>query len=391
MKAVKIKENVYWVGAIDWKLREFHGYQTNRGSTYNAYLIIDKEITLIDTVKAPFTEEMISRIESVCRLSDINNIIVNHAEPDHSGALPKLIELVPQAKIYASSPNGGKTIALHYGDVKVDAMATGSELNIGDRTLKFVTTPMVHWPDSMVTYSEYDKILFSNDAFGQHYAGVERVDVDADINIIMHEAKKYYANIVLPYSSQVQKALATLGGLDIEVIAPSHGVVWTRHIPDILKEYIAWSKGDNVEKALIVYDTMWGSTEKVAKAISDGFIEVGVNVKLMDLQNNHISDVMTEVMTAKYICIGSPTLNNNIMPTVASMICYLKGLAPCGEHNYIAFGSYGWGGQSVGLIDKELESMKFNQLVHPIKVQYVPTSQKLTEITEMVANAVKVK
>lgn len=389
MEAVKIKEGVYWVGAIDWKLRNFHGYSTSRGSTYNAYLIIDDDITLIDTVKAPFAQEMLERISSVCEPEKIKNIIINHAEPDHSGALPRLLEVAKNAKVYASSPNGGKIIRLHYGERTIDGVATGASLNIGKRNLSFVTTPMVHWPDSMVTYSAYDKILFSNDAFGQHIASTERIDKDYDINVQRYEAKKYYANIVLPYSMQVGKAIKALSALEFDTIAPSHGLIWQEHVDKVLEDYEKWAHARSGNKAVIVYDTMWGSTEMIAKAIEDAFIASGVAVRLMDVQNNHISDIITEIVDAKYVCVGSPTLNNGMMPTVASFLCYLKGLGANTGKKYLAFGSFGWGGQSVGLIDKDLKDMNFTQITAPISVQYVPTHDKLREITLTVSEAIK--
>lgn len=382
MKAIKISENIYWVGAIDYKLRNFHGYSTSRGSTYNAYLIIDEEITLIDTVKKQFFEEMIERINSVCNVKDIKNIIINHAEPDHSGSLPELIKIVPEANVFASGASGVKITTSHYPEVKV--LPVGKNLKIGKRVLQFVPTPMVHWPDNMVTYSDYDKILFSNDAFGQHIASVERFDEEFDLSVQMFEARKYYANIVLPYSLQVGKALEIVKNLDTKIIAPSHGLMWKANIKDILDCYNSMSKGDERNRAVIVYDTMWGSTEKMAKAIADGFTNKNIGVRVMDLQTNHVSDIITEIVNAKYICVGSPTLNNNMLPTVAGFLCYLKGLAPIGKHEYIAFGSYGWGGQSVGLIENELNSLKFQAFIPPQKLNYYPNAEGLAQLTKAV-------
>ena len=389
MQAVKLKENIYWVGAIDWKLRNFHGYATEKGSTYNAYLIIDEKITLIDTVKAPFLDEMLERIASVVDVSKIDYIVSNHAEPDHSGSLVALSKICPQAKIYTSFPNGVKILKALYGDVlTLNPLKSGDSLSLGEKTLNFVTTPMVHWPDNMVSYLAEDKILFSNDAFGQHYASFERIDKDLDIAQVLYQAKKYYANIVLPYGAQVKKALEALATLDITTIAPSHGIVWEKNIPEILQLYKDFTLNSQKEKAVIVYDTMWGSTEKQAKAIADGFLAKNIQVVLMDLTNNHISDVITELVYAKYIAVGSPTLNNNMLPTVASFLCYMKGLAPK-ELKYLAFGSYGWGGQSIGLVEKELQSMEAEELMPAEKQLFVPTKDNLTQLTSRVISALE--
>lgn len=380
MKAVKIRDNVYWVGAIDWELRNFHGYLTQRGSTYNAYLIIDKKITLIDTVKHYLFDEMLSRISSVIDPADIDIIISNHVEMDHSGSLPMITEIAKNAEIL-TSPNGLKGLKMHYGEgLNLRAVANGEELSLGENTLSFLLTPMVHWPDNMVTYLKESKILFSNDAFGQHYASSERFDDQCKMEIIFEEAKKYYANIVLPYGTQVRKALEAAGTLDIEVIAPSHGIIWKKHISELMAMYSDWSSNETSKKAVIVYDTMWNSTKSMAYAIADAFSCSGYSYRMMDLKMNHISDIMTEILDADYIIVGSPTLNNNILPTVAAFLTYMKGLAPKGR-KAIAFGSYGWGGQSVGIIRKELEEAGFNVL-EAFKEQYIPTEEALEQITK---------
>lgn len=378
MKAVKIKENIYWVGGIDWSLRNFHGYLTQKGSTYNAYLIIDEKITLIDTVKSYLADEMISRISSVIDPSKIDYIVSNHVEMDHSGGLPAIKEIAKDAKIF-TSPNGARGLAKHYNqDWKFEVIKSGDTLNLGKNNLNFVLTPMVHWPDNMVEYLPEEKILFSNDGFGQHLATSERFDDDFPIDIIEEEAKKYYANIVMPYGMQVQKELEEAAKLDIEMICPSHGIIWRKNIKIIVDNYVKWSANEFDKKALIIYDTMWGSTEKMARTILGSFEEKGYKVVLLDLQANHISDVITEVLEAEYICVGSPTLNNTILPTVASFLTYLKGLAPKGR-KAVAFGSFGWGGQSVGEISGILENAGF-ELVDSYKQQYLPTKENLEEI-----------
>ncbi len=379
MKPIKLKDNIYWVGGIDWDLRNFHGYLTQRGSTYNAYLIIDEKITLIDTVKHYLYNEMLERISHIIDPAKIDYIISNHVEMDHSGGLPGLMELAKNAVI-VTSPSGEKGLKAHYKkDWTYKVIKSGDMLNIGKRNLEFVLTPMVHWPDNMVEYLPEEKILFSNDAFGQHLATSERFDDEYPFSIVWEEAKKYYANIVLPYSRQVNKALDAVSSFDIEMIAPSHGIIWQKYINEILNEYKKWAANQTEDKALIIYDTMWGSTEKMAYAIANAFENKGSYVSMLNLQQNHMSDIMTEILTARYICIGSSTLNNTMLPNVAAFLTYLKGLAPVNRVG-MAFGSYGWGGQGVGLVDEILKGCKW-QILDSAKVQYIPDEKTLKEIT----------
>ncbi len=393
MKAIKLRDNIYWVGAIDWDLRNFHGYLTQRGSTYNAYLIIDEKITLIDNVKHYLYDEMIARISDVIDPAKIEVLIQNHVEMDHSGGMPFLLEKIPHAKIYTNA-NGIKGLKQHYKkDWNFVEVKTSDSISIGKRTLSFVTTPMVHWPDNQVTYCPEEKILFSNDAFGQHIASSERLVADYPVSIVMEEAKKYYANIVLPYSKMVQKVLDLLAPLEIDMICPSHGLIWTEHIPQILAAYKEWAYNVADQKnALIIYDTMWHSTEKIAYAIQNAFENQGIHTRMLNLQCNHISDIMTDVISAKYICVGSPTLNNSILPNVAAFMYYLKGLSPK-DRTALAFGSYGWGGQSVPILEQLLGDPKecgFN-MMDSIKVQYIPDIDTLAEITNKVENNLKQK
>ncbi len=375
MQAVKIKDNVYWVGVVDWNLRNFHGYLTQRGSTYNSYLIIDEKVTLIDNVKSYLFEEHLERISSIIDPSKIDIIIQNHIEMDHSGSLPMIREICPKAEIYATD-KGAEGLNRHFKkNWDINIVKAGSILKLGKRELAFVPTPMVHWPDNMVSYSAYDKILFSNDAFGQHIASQERFDHEYSLGIVEEEAAKYYANIVLPYGAQVVKALQAVGGLDIEWILPSHGLIWHDHIPRILDLYEKWSHNRVDERAMIIYDTMWGTTEKLAKMIKEIFEESGITTELYNLQLTHISDLMTRILATKYMCVGSPTLNNNIMPSMAAFLTYLKGLAPKNRIG-LAFGSYGWGGQSIPILDGILEEMKFKRL-NPIKVKFIPDKDEL--------------
>jgi len=380
MKAVEIKNGIYWVGGIDWGLRNFHGYHTPRGSTYNAYLIVDEKIVLVDTVKSYLCDEMISRIRSVVDPSKIDYIVSNHVEMDHSGALPVITSIAGKA-VVLTSPNGEKGLRKHYGDaLNLKVVETGDQVNIGGKTLRFVLTTMVHWPDSMATYIPEERLLLPNDAFGQHIASSERFDDELEAGVVMEEAAKYYANIVLPYGRQVNKALDAVSSLDIDMVAPSHGVIWRSHIEEISAKYRKWANNEVEDRALIVYDTMWGSTEKIAGALYESFEDRGIPVSLADLRITHISDIMTMALESKYIFVGSPTLNNNMMPTVAAFLTYLKGLAPA-NRTARAFGSYGWGGQSVDHIETILKDCGFD-MMEKIKIQYIPDERYLMSIKE---------
>jgi len=375
MKAVKVKEGVYWVGGIDWNLRSFHGYLTQRGTTYNAYLIIDEKITLIDTVKSYLTSEMLDRIRSVVDPSKIDYVVCNHVEMDHSGGLPEIMKIAPNAALFCS-PKGETGLREHYKENwNFKPMESGTVLNLGKRNLHFILTPMVHWPDNMVVYMPEGKILFSNDAFGQHLASSERFDDEYPLDITMLEARKYYANIVLPYSKQVQKILVGITDIDIEIIADSHGIIWRKHVKEIISGYKSWASNETRKKALIVYDTMWHSTEAMALAIQDAFEQSGYVTSLLSLQYNHISDIMTEVIDSEYICIGSPTLNGRMLPTMAAFLTYLLGLAPKNRKS-IVFGSYGWGPKQIEEIATTMTESGFN-VVATEKIKYVPSAEDL--------------
>ena len=389
LNAIEISPKVWWVGGLDWNERLFHGYTTERGITYNAYLIMDEKITLIDTAKAPFADELVERISQVVNPAKIDVVIANHVEMDHSGSLPRIHEVCPNATIYASDPQGVKGIKAHFG-IDCVGVKSGETLCIGERTLTFVHTPMVHWPDNMVTYSAFDGILFSNDAFGQHFATTKRFDDENDLSEIIKQAKKYYANIVWPYGAQAHKALEACGGLDIKLICPSHGVIWRSHIPEILKCYEAWTTYQTEEKAVVVYDSMWHSTEAMAREIVDAFIKEGISARLMDLKDNHISNIMAEICDARYVAVGSPTLNSNMMPTVASFLTYFRGLSPKnGQRIGIAFGSYGWAPMGPKQVEEQMKAIGFEMPVPVITNQWIPGEEKLAEIQQTVCKIIE--
>ena len=331
MKAVKVKENIYWVGVKDWNLIEFHGYDTPYGSTYNSYLIKDEKIALIDGVKHYLSAEQIERIEDIVDLSKIDYLVVNHVEQDHSGNIPELMKLAPQITIVTNSA-GKMALEAHFDTEgwNFQIIKTGDSLKLGKRSLTFVTTPLLHWPDSMMSYCPEEKILFSNDGFGQHYCTNTIWAGEANFGMVCEEAKSYYANILFPYGMQAQKALSTANelNLDIEMIAPSHGCIWNgnKEVSWIVSHYAKWAAAENNGSAVVVYDTMWGATAKLADTITAVFQDAGVPVVKRCLGNKHISEVMTDILEAKYVAIGTPTLNNEIFPRVAAFI--LKGWHP---------------------------------------------------------------
>lgn len=389
LNAIEISPKVWWVGGIDWNERLFHGYTTEAGITYNAYLIMDEKITLIDTCKATFSNELVQRISQVVDPAKIDVVITNHVEMDHSGSLPVIHKIAPNAQIYASAGAGVNEVKAHFG-IEATPVKSGDTLNIGERTLTFVTTPMVHWPDNMVTYSDVDQILFSNDAFGQHYATTKRFDDENDLCEIMKQAKKYYANIVWPYGMQAHKALEVVKGLELKMIAPSHGCIWRSHIDEILEKYEAWTTYQTEEKAVVVFDSMWHSTEMMAREICDSFIAEGISAKLIDVKASHISDIMTDLCDARYVAVGSPTLNSNMLPTVASFLTYMRGLSPKNDQRIgLAFGSYGWAPLGPKQVYEELEKAKFNLPVPVITQQWIPSEENLAELQATVKKIIE--
>jgi flavorubredoxin len=378
MKPVEIAKNIFWVGAVDWNIRDFHGYSTPRGTTYNAYLIMDEKVTLIDTVKKEFADELLHKVAQVIDPKKIDYVISNHTEMDHSGGLPRVMHKVGAGKPLYCSQMGHKNLLAHFHEPwNFQPVENGSELKIGKRTLSFLETRMLHWPDSMFTYVKEDQLLFSSDAFGQHYAGPERFD-DQIGEAIWPHALKYFANILLLYSPLILKLVekVTQMGLALKIICPDHGIIWREDPAKIVKAYVKWSEQVPAKKAVVVYDTMWHSTQKMAEAIVEGLKEAGVDARPMHLRACHRSDIVTELWDARAILVGSPTLNNGIYPTVGDFLTYLKGLKP---KNKIAaaFGSYGWSGEAVKIINQELQDMKFELADPGLKIQYVPDGKAL--------------
>ncbi len=385
MPSTQISKNVFWVGAVDWNARHFHGftYSTHRGTTYNAYLIVDKKTALIDTVYGPFTEEMIERIREIIDPSKIDYIVANHVETDHSGAISEILKLAPQAKLVGTARCKEGLQKHYFGNWDIDVVKTGDKINLGERSLSFIEAPMLHWPDSMFTYIEKDAMLFPNDAFGQHLATSRRFDDEVDEKTLMEEAAKYYANILWPFSRLVITKINDIQklGMKIGMIAPSHGVIWRTNPMKIVEAYLKWAKGEAGRKILVVYDTMWGSTERMAKAIVDGISSQGVESMLFRLPVSDRGDIIKELLEAKGILIGSSTINNSVLPTVAPFLQEIQGLRP---RNKIAaaFGSYGWGGGATKTIEDKLEKAGIEIVAPSLTVNWVPTQNEIQECTE---------
>jgi anaerobic nitric oxide reductase flavorubredoxin len=384
MNKVIVAEDIFWVGVVDWNIRDFHGYITSRGTTYNAYLILDQKTALVDTVKHTFGKELLTNILDLTSPDKIDYIIVNHVEMDHSSALPMIAEKAKNATIIASQ-KGKEGITCHYGDnFSIQTVKTGDELELGDRTLKFVEAPMLHWPDSMFTYVVPDRILMPNDAFGQHLASSQRFDDEVDEHVLMEEATKYYANILTPFGSLITRKIQEINQMGIAptVIAPSHGVIWRSNPSRIVNAYLQWSEGKSKKKIAIVYDTMWGSTDMMAHAIAEGAVSQGAEVKLLKLRATDMTEIVTQILDSKAVIVGSPTLNNQMFPTLGSFLTYITGLRPK-DKMWSFFGSYGWGGGAVRGMAEMARKAGFEVHEPGIEVKYIPNAEDLQKCFEL--------
>jgi flavorubredoxin len=375
MKPLEIKKDIFWVGAVDFNNRDFHGYSLSpQGSTYNAYLIKDEKNVLFDTVSAHCATTLLCRVAKVLPPQQVDYIVCNHLEPDHAGALKEVVERCKPEKIFCSKL--GLQSMAGYFDIStwpVQVVSNGEEICIGKRTITFVETRMLHWPDSMVSYIKEDRLLISNDAFGQNIASTERFADEWNPYALSQAVKEYYYNIVLPYSPQVLKVLPLVESLDIDMIAPDHGLIHRgkESVRSILDTYRTLAEQKPQKRAVIVYDTMWHSTEKMAAALVSGLEESGVPVRLMSLKENHHSAVMSEIAQCGAVIVGSPTHNNTYLPFVAAMLTYMKGLRP---QNRIgaAFGSFGWSGEAPKQIHEWLASMGWDMPVEPLRQKWMP-------------------
>lgn len=391
--AEQVSENVWWVGAVDWSVRNFHGYLTERGTTYNAFLIIDDKITLVDTVKAGFGDEMLERISTVIDPQKIDYIISNHAEPDHSGCLTDVVRLVKPEKVFASVM-GAKTLKAYYG---TDVDVAKEPISLGKGNLSFVETRMLHWPDSMISFYDRDGVMFSQDAFGQHLAGSKLWAEDYDQSLIGFEMGKYFANIINAQSAKVLSVLDALEtmNLPLKVIAPDHGPLFRKNFDQVFAAYRRYAEQKPTAHAAVVFSTMWHATEKLARVFADGVRAAGVGVEIIDLAASERSAVMTAVANSGLIAFGAPTMNNQVFPAMADVLTYIKGLKPQNKIGF-AFGSCGWSGEGAKQIYAELESMKFDLPLPVLQSKYMPTAEELQsafdagyELAEKVKNNTK--
>lgn len=378
----KVKDEIYWVGIKDWDLRTFHGEElsTHHGSSYNAYLIKDEKMVLVDTAWKPFKEEFISNLEKNIDLKKIDYIVINHCEIDHSGALPALLHRIPDVPIYCTQ-KGKEMIYKHFHkDWNFKVVKTGDTLNLGKNELIFIEAPMLHWPDSMFTYVKGANVLLSNDAFGQHYATSGFFDDQADQCQLEYEAIKYYANILAPFSKLVKQKIEQLNSLNlpIEMIAPSHGIIWRKDPQKIVNKYYQWAQDYHENNVVIIYDTMWDATKKMADAIAEGLAQEGISYKLLNAAKTDKNDMIVEAFKAKGILIGSSTINNGILTSIAAFLEEMTGMKFTKKIG-AAFGSYGWSGEAIKVITKRLQEAKFEIVNDGIKFKYNPTEEELKE------------
>ena len=384
--AVELTKGVYWVGVVDWAIRKFHGQElsTHRGSTYNAYLIVDEKAVLVDTVWGPFQDQLIENIREVLDPAKIDIVVANHAETDHFGSLPAVMRHVPNAMVVVSQ-RGKESVEGHFHQPwNFRTVKTGDTINIGKNDLVFVEAPMLHWPDSMFTYLTGKNILMPNDAFGQHYATAFRFNDQVNENELYEEAVKYYANILTPFSSLVLKKIEEVLSLNlaVDIIAPSHGVIWRKDPLQIVKKYQEWAEQQPEKSAVILYDTMWEGTRQMAEAIGQGLAASGVPYKMFHVAVSDRNDVITEVFRARAIIVGSPTFNQGILPTISPIFEDLKGLK---FQNKIgaAFGSYGWSGESVKIIEEHLSNSKIELVAEGVRAKWQPKTDDLAKCKEL--------
>lgn len=385
--AKQITKKVSWVGKVDWELTSFHGDElsTHRGSSYNSYLIRDEKVALIDTVWQPYDREFVSRLKQEIDLSKIDYIIMQHNEIDHSGALPELMREIPNTPIYCTK-KGESIIRGHYHqDWNFVNVKTGDTLSLGESTLTFVEMTMLHWPDSMLTYMSGENIVFSNDAFGQHFASESLFNTTVKECELYYEAQKYYTNILNLYSTMITKKIQQIlaMNLPIDMICPSHGVIWKDNPMQIVNRYLEWADAYQEDQITIVYDTMWQSTRKMAEAIADGIRQEApqTKVKVLNISKDDKNDVLTEIFQSKAVLVGSPTINYGYSFAIAGLLEMAKGLR-FKKKKAAAFGSYGWSGDAVKLINKHLEEAGFQLINEGLTQLWVPDQEAIEKCTE---------
>ncbi len=392
---IQIKDNIFWTGIKDWGIRAFHGHElsTHRGTTYNSYLIKDEKTVLVDTVWDPYKEEFVERLEAEVGLKNIDMIVINHNEPDHGGSLGYLMSKIPETPIYCTK-NGAEIIRKHFHkDWKFNVVKTGDTVKTGKYELVFVEMQMLHWPDSLLTYVKGANLVLSNDAFGQHFSPASLFNDEIDSCELYQEAMKYYANILTPYSALVKKKIEQIKALNlpIDMIAPSHGVIWRNNPLQILEKYYEWSQDYNEGSVVIIYDTMYDSTREMGKAIGEGLEKSGVKYKMFDCAITDRSDLLTEIFKAKGVIVGSCTVNNTVMRAIASLLDEIKALRFKNKVG-AAFGSYGWSGEAPRIISQKLQEAGLSVPQEPVAFKYRPTPeeiQKCIQFGETFAESLK--
>ena len=383
----QICQDIYWVGALEWSKEHFHGHELSirHGTSYNAYFINDEKKVLIDLVRISQCDDLFNHIEQFCKVEELDILVINHAEPDHSSSLPRLLERNPGLEIYVS--RGGKiSVSRHFpgseGNLKV--VKTGDSINIGKRTLKFFEAQMLHWPDTMFTFCPEEKILFSSDAFGQHYASSERFADQIDQKGLWFEAEKYFANILTLYSQQILKKIDEFLklGWPLEIIAPAHGLCWRQNPTTIVEKYLKWATGTPDKTAVIIFDTIWGGSEKMARAMAEGLEDEGITYRMYNAGTSDIADVMTDILTTRAVVLGCPTLNNGILPPMALYLEELRGLR---FKNKIGttFGTYGWSGEAVKRLEAGLQEAGIEVVLPGFKCQFSPGKDDLEKCREL--------
>jgi len=385
MAVLEILPKIYSVGVLDWNVRTFHGhtYSTNRGTTYNAYLLLDEKIALVDTVLGSFRDEFIANIKQVIPPEKIDYVIANHVDTDHSGALPEIMKLCPRAKVLGTEKCREGLSKHYFGAWDFQTLKSGDKLKLGKRTLTFIEAPMIHWPDSMFTYCPEDALLLPNDAFGQHYATSERFDDEADACALMDEAAKYYGNILWPLGSVILKKIEEIQKMNIPIkmIAPSHGIIWRKDPGKIISAYVSWAKNEVKKKVVVAYETMWGATEKMARKTVEGITSEGVRVKLFDVSSSDRTEIIKEMLDSEGFMFGSSTHDNNMLPNFAGFLEFVKGLHPKNRKACV-FGSYGWAGGAVKEIEGVLKEAGVEIAQQGFSVKYVPDENEMKRLFE---------
>ncbi len=384
---VQVTESSYWVGVQDWNLREFHGptFHVPNGTTYNSYLVLDEQITLIDLVEDHFYDEFFEKVISLIGDKPITNLIINHSEPDHSGGFLRLLKTYPNINVYCSRKCAefiDAQYGIDYG--KYNVVKTGDVLKIGKNTLSFIDMKMLHWPDSMATYMAEEKILFSNDAFGQHIVSTKIFDEAHKLDTSLYEAKRYYANIIMPMANILAKKMDEINAMDLEidVIAPSHGIIWRKYIKEILGKYVEWSNWETKEKVIICYETIWNNTEKMAMALARGFEKAHMQVKIYKVSKSDVNEIMTDIVDARAVLVGSSTVYGGMIANIAYLLEEFRVLKPQGKLGF-AFGSNGWAKGAVPRIETTLNEVGFKMYNDSVNVKFLPTEDEIKELEDL--------